>query len=594
MVSAKIIAFSLVFFASALGGFCDTCTNPVSSTEDAESTSGECLLQNAVKSTVKTEEMELEEEAVAGESEEQEAVEEVDQDGEDLDVDQDPAVPKCTAKDDCKPREGGPTALDCVGGVCIDSASLKYKWTLATVDKKCPGSSIGNTGKGKKEIMDCKQACQKTPGCTGFNRGKKGAIEARCWFFNSCTKDTPKGKLATSTMHNVYFVTANADVEIATTVVDKKTVKVLGLSQTQATEQEQPADQVDQEQSDEADLDSFQDQDNVSLAQTEEHEEAETASETEAEEDDSALEEAAQDPALPKCTTAADCKGEGQGCAGGVCIVAATLKYKWTLADVDKKCPGRSIGNTGKGKKEIMDCKQACQKTPGCTGFNRGKKGAIEARCWFFDSCTKDTPKGKLASSTMHNVYFVSATAEVDLTKTTYTKKNMKVLGLGQQQTEAETEHEPEAESVALAHTGQDPPKCTAKADCKGEGQDCVGGICINAATLKYKWTLATVDKKCSGKSIGNTGKGKKEIMDCKQACQKTPGCTGFNRGKKGAIEARCWFFDSCTKDTPKGKLASSTMHNVYFVSAEAEVDIVTITMVPKETVTKKKMKVLG
>merc|ERR1719235_2388162 len=218
--------------------------------------------------------------------------------------------------------------------------------------------------------------------------------------------------------------------------------------------------------------------------------EAETEHEPEAE--SVALAHTGQDP--PKCTAKADCKGEGQDCVGGICINAATLKYTWTRADVDKKCPGKSIGNTGKGKKEIMDCKQACQKTPGCTGFNRGKKGAIEARCWFFDSCTKDTPKGKLASSTMHNVYFVSATAEVDLTKTTYTKMNMKVLGLGQQQTEAETEHEPEAESVALAHTGQDPPKCTAKADCKGEGQDCVGGICINAATLKYTWTRADVD----------------------------------------------------------------------------------------------------
>merc|ERR1719316_2276481 len=234
--------------------------------------------------------------------------------------------------------------------------------------------------------MDCKQACQKTPGCTGFNRGKKGAIEARCWFFKSCTKDTPKGKLTTSTMHNVYFVSANADVEVAMTTVEKKKVKVLGLSQTQTTEQLQPADQENGEPSDDQ-ADGPVDQGNqtqpeenetkpvdLSLAQTEEHEEAETESETEAEEDDSALEEAAQDPALPKCTAKTDCKGEGQDCVGGICIVAATLKYTWTRADVDKKCPGSSIGNTGKAKKEIMDCKQACQKTPGCTGFNRGKK----------------------------------------------------------------------------------------------------------------------------------------------------------------------------------------------------------------------------
>lgn len=150
-----------------------------------------------------------------------------------------------------------------------------------------------------------------------------------------------------------------------------------------------------------------------------------------------------------------------------------------------------------------------------------------------------------------------------------------------------EKQHETEDDvSEQQATKYQEPPKCATKADCKGDGQDCVGDICVIAASLTYTWTLATVDKKCPGKSIAALDKGKPEILTCKKKCETIPGCTGFNRGKKGNIESKCWFFSACTKSTPKGKLDISRMHNVYFVSANAEVEIATIT--------KKKIKVLG
>jgi len=365
--------------------------------DDAESTSGECLMQNSLlKSTVQVEDMQ--EDGAADESESQvedEASEDVVQEeDEQYDHVDDGDVPKCTAKADCK-GEG----QDCVGGICVIAASLKYKWTLATVDKKCKGKSIDALDKGKPEILTCKKKCEKIPGCTGFNRGKKGAIESRCWFFTTCTKDTPKGQLATSTMHNVYFVSATAEVEVSKTITEKKNMKVLGLTQGSG-ENEQEA---------------------------EHHEESEEEEDQHETEDEVSGQETVQDQEPPKCAAKADCKGEGQDCVGGVCVIAASLKYKWTLATVDKKCPGKSIDALDKGKPEILTCKKKCEKIPGCTGFNRGKKGAIESRCWFFSACTKDTPKGKLATSTMHNVYFVSATAEVEIV--TVTKKSMKVLG---------------------------------------------------------------------------------------------------------------------------------------------------------------------
>merc|ERR1719379_3331634 len=173
----------------------------------------------------------------------------------------------------------------------------------------------------------------------------------------------------------------------------------------------------------------------------------------------------------------------------------------------------------------------------------------------------------------------------------------MKVLGLTQGEDEKETgEHAENSEGVALheetqetEHTEeheQEPTKCAAAAECKGEGQDCVGGMCVLKDTLKFRWTIATKNTKCKGKIIGKlTGK-KYEIMDCKKKCNELAGCTGFNRGIKGNVEANCWFFDSCTKDTPKGQLDSSPVHHTYYTWATADVEII--------TTTKKNMKVLG
>jgi len=245
MMSATILVFSLVFFTTAPGVSCNTCTESTSSSEDAESISGECLMQNQLlKSTVKVSEEDGVSDESTSEHENEVSEEASDEAFEDAGLkqedNQEPVIPKCAAKADCK-GEG----QDCVGGICINAATLKYKWTLATVDKKCPGASIGALDKGKPEILTCKKKCEKIPGCTGFNRGKKGAIESRCWFFNKCTKDTPKGQLATSTMHNVYFVSATAEVDVSKVTVEKKQMKVLGLSQ---AEDEQDATQTQSEE----------------------------------------------------------------------------------------------------------------------------------------------------------------------------------------------------------------------------------------------------------------------------------------------------------------------------------------------------------
>lgn len=86
----------------------------------------------------------------------------------------------------------------------------KHFWTKATVNKKCPGKSMGVLDTGKNDIKPCKKKCEAMKKCAGFNRGKKGAIQTKCFFFseNSCTVDTPKGKLKTDNNYNVYFITA--------------------------------------------------------------------------------------------------------------------------------------------------------------------------------------------------------------------------------------------------------------------------------------------------------------------------------------------------------------------------------------------------
>jgi len=261
MMSAKIFVFSFMFLTAAPGVSCNTCTEAEPSTEDAEATSGGCLMQNQLlKGTVKAEEMEedgttdsdasdaesdVKDEADDDAVSEQQATEDEFSELEEAQEPAEPVIPKCAAKADCK-ADG----QDCVGGICINAATLKYKWTLATVDKKCSGKSIGALDKGKPEILTCKKKCEKIPGCTGFNRGKKGAIESRCWFFSACTKDTPKGKLASSTMHNVYFVSATAEVEVSKqvmqTITEKKQMKVLGL--TQGEDEQEAAQHAEKEQ----------------------------------------------------------------------------------------------------------------------------------------------------------------------------------------------------------------------------------------------------------------------------------------------------------------------------------------------------------
>lgn len=413
-MSAKILFFGLVFFTTAQSVSCNSCSEAEPSTEDAEATSGECLMQNQLlKGTVKADEMtedgvadesdsdsmdatdadatdatDAEDEAANDEVSDQESTQ--DEVSQQQDV-QEPQIPKCSSKADCGEGQG------CVGGICIKAGSLKYKWTLATKNKKCKGKIIDKLDKGNQEIMTCKKKCQSIPGCTGFNRGIKGAVEAKCWFFDSCTKDTPKGQLDNSPVHHTYFVSATAEVEVTKqvmqTVKESKNMKVLGLTQGGEDKKE-----------------------------TEEHAESEHE---EAQHEEELTEEHEQEPT--KCAAAAECKGEGQDCMGGICVLKDTVKFRWTLATKNKKCKGKAIDKLDKGKQEIMDCKKKCNSIPGCTGFNRGIKGAVEAKCWFFDSCTKDTPVGQLDNSPVHHTYYTWATADVEIV--TVTKKNMKVLG---------------------------------------------------------------------------------------------------------------------------------------------------------------------
>merc|ERR1719443_1642737 len=103
-----------------------------------------------------------------------------------------------------------------------------------------------------------------------------------------------------------------------------------------------------------------------------------------------------------------------------------------------------------------MDCKKACEKLPGCTGFNRGKKGNWEAKCWFFKTCTSATPKGQLKKNTDFNVYFVSATAEVSVPQVTIVKKTMKILGLTQANLTQEAAQEDEQEATEVQEDEQE------------------------------------------------------------------------------------------------------------------------------------------
>jgi len=390
MMPANILVFGLLFTVAPSVSCNTACSDSPSSMDDAESTSGECLMQNSLlKSTVQVEDMQ--EDGAADESESQvedEASEDVVQEeDEQYDHVDDGDVPKCTAKEDCK-GDG----QDCVNGICINAASLSYKWTLATVDYKCNGGAVGKAiTKGKPEIMQCKKECEKTPGCTGFNRGKKGNWEAKCWFFKKCTKDTPKGQLTKNTDFNVYFVSATAEVDVPQVTIVKKKMKILGLTQAEDNATQEAAYEDEQEAT-------YEDEEEAAQAKA--------------------------DPAPLKCTTKEDCKAkEGLDCMSGFCIEPSTLKYKWTLATVNFKCDGGAVGSPiTQGKPEIMKCKKECEKTPGCTGFNRGKKGNWEAKCWFFKKCTKDTPKGQLKRNTDFNVYFVSATADVPTFGVTTTK----------------------------------------------------------------------------------------------------------------------------------------------------------------------------
>jgi len=252
MMSAKNIVFSLMCFTAtpSVSGNA-ACSEPESFSGEAEPTSGECLMQSTLlKSKVQVEG--IQEDAATDESESQvddesaeDVVNEEDEQYDQIDADD---VPKCKAKEDCK-GEG----QDCVNDICINGGSLQYKWTLATVNYKCDGGAVGKPiVKGKPEIMDCKKECQKRPGCTGFNRGKKGNWEAKCWFFKKCTKDTPQGQLTKNMDFNVYFVSATAEVDVPSVTIVKKNMKILGLTQVNMTqeaaqEDEQEAVQVQED-----------------------------------------------------------------------------------------------------------------------------------------------------------------------------------------------------------------------------------------------------------------------------------------------------------------------------------------------------------
>jgi hypothetical protein len=400
-MTASILVFTLMLMTAAPGVSCNmACSESPSSSEEAESTSGECLMQSTLlKSTVQAEDME---EDGAGDTSDSEVEDEASQDvahEEDEQYDQVPAedLPKCKAKEDCK-GDG----QDCFKGICINGGSLKFKWTLATVDFKCDGGAIGKPiVNGKPDIKKCKDECVSRPGCTGFNRGKKGNFAEKCWFFKTCTSATPKKDLKRNTDFNVYFVSATADVDVPQVTVVKKTMKVLGL--TQAGDEQEAAQEDEQEAT-------FGDEQEATQSQEDEQKAAQ-----------------AQAPAPLKCAAKEDCKAmEGLDCVGGICISGGSLKYKWTLATVDFKCDGGAVGKPiVTGKPTIKQCKDECVSRPGCTGFNRGKKGNWAEKCWFFKTCTSATPKKDLKKNTDYNVYFVSATADVPTVSVT----NVKVLG---------------------------------------------------------------------------------------------------------------------------------------------------------------------
>lgn len=89
-----------------------------------------------------------------------------------------------------------------------NGSGVKHFWTKGTVDRKCPGKSIGSLKTKQNTIAPCKRKCEQMKRCRGFNRGKRGAVQAQCFFFSSCTAETPKGKLEPDKNFNAYFITA--------------------------------------------------------------------------------------------------------------------------------------------------------------------------------------------------------------------------------------------------------------------------------------------------------------------------------------------------------------------------------------------------
>lgn len=270
----------------------------------------------------------------------------------------------------------------------------------------------------------------------------------------------------------------------------------------------------------------------------------------------------------PRCKTVTDCKSsekKGIACISGLCTDPLKVKFDWSSAILDSYCPCHDLGKSTMGRAHPTDCKKKCEEMDTCTGFTWGKSGDVESMCWFFSTCTKTTAMAQLKKDTTgkFDVFFLSAHSEIEAPVISFRRQSVVFRG--------------------RAKPPDGPAKCLSAGNCNDIPNvvvnppiECTDGVCHDSATEKFTWTFAIVNQMCQIRRthfLGELAGKVHKIIECKRACEKRKGCTGFNRGKRGPIRGHCSFFSNCGKYTP-AYFKTNTRYNMYFVTGASTIPI--------------------
>lgn len=258
----------------------------------------------------------------------------------------------------------------------------------------------------------------------------------------------------------------------------------------------------------------------------------------------------------PRCKSKSECKPYPNvdiACISGFCVDSRNVNFNWAPATVNSYCPCHDLGKRTMGQPNIKDCKKTCEEMDSC------KSGEVTSFCWFFSTCTKATAEAQLKRDSKFDVYFLSASGQMQVPVMTIKRKDEIFRGRRR------------------------PPrsKCLSSGNCNDllnvvltPPLLCTNGVCHDKETEKFTWTYANVNYMCQVPNSGYLGKltGRKyKIPECKRRCEEMPACTGFNRGKKASLEAQCWFFAKCTKYTPWW-FKRNAKFNLYFVTGTSTI----------------------